>query len=291
MDRWIERLVAAQGRWAKPFGEFNHRWLQALFRPITPVRDFLNGRWLGHPLHGVLTDAPIGILFLVVVFDLAGQSGAGQTLVILIVGILSMVAAAAAGLADYSDTDGTARERATVHGTLMVVALGLYLVSLALRASSSASSPAAVVLSIAAFLIVAASAYIGGDLVYVFGNMVSRHAFRGSGTKWIALEPAELDDAGNVPEGRLVKAKLGINTLVLVREGERILAVHDTCAHAGGPLSGGTLQDGCVVCPWHGSTFGMSDGRARRGPTVYDQPAYEVRRTEAGGWEARRKSS
>ena len=27
-----------------------------------------------------------------------------------------------------------------------------------------------------------------------------------------------------------------------------------------------------------------------RGPTVYDQPAYEVRRTDAGGWEARRRA-
>ncbi|MEO7664452.1 MAG: Rieske 2Fe-2S domain-containing protein [Candidatus Limnocylindrales bacterium] len=291
MKPLIERLVAAQGRWAKPFGEFNHRWLQALFRPITPVRDFLNGRWLGHPLHSVLTDAPIGILFLVILFDLAGQPLAAHTQAILLVGILTMVAAAFAGLADYSDTDGTARERATIHGTLMTIALLLYIASWALRQGGHPAWSAAVILSVLGFLVVAAGAFVGGNVVYVFGNMVSRHAFRGGGTKWIAMEPAEVDDAGNVPEGRLVKAKVGINTLVLVREGERILAIHDTCAHAGGPLSGGMLEDGCVVCPWHGSKFQMTDGRAQRGPTLYDQPAYEVRRTDAGGWEARRKSN
>jgi hypothetical protein len=34
----------------------------------------------------------------------------------------------------------------------------------------------------------------------------------------------------------------------------------------------------------------MSDGLVLRGPSVYDQPAYEVRRREGGGWEARRRS-
>lgn len=289
MDRWLARIIDAQGRWARPLGDFNHRWLSALFRPMRPIRDLLNGRWLGHPLHSVLTDAPIGILFLVIVLDVLDLRTAAD--VALVVGILAMLASAVAGAADYADTDGTARERATVHSTLMVVALLVYLGSLAIRGAGGDGDDraAAVWTSIAGFLVLAAGAYVGGDVVYAFGNMVSRHAFRGPGTKWIALEPAELDDAGDIPEGRPVKAKLGINALAVVRQGETVLALHDTCAHAGGPLSQGTIDDGCLVCPWHGSTYRLADGRARRGPTVYDQPAYEVRRTEAGGWEARRR--
>ncbi len=290
MDRWLARLIQAQGGWARPFGDFNHRWLNALFRPIPAIRDFLNGRWLGHPLHGVLTDAPIGILFLVVLFDLAGEPEATATRAILLVGILTMLAAAVAGLADLSDTDGTARERATLHGTLMVIALVLYLVSFVLRQGESPAWTAAIAFSLVGFLVLAAGAYVGGDAVYVLGNMVSRHAFRGAGTKWIKLEPAELDDAGDIPEGRPVKGKLGINTVALVRQGETILALHDTCAHGGGPLSGGTLEGDAIVCPWHASKYRLADGRVVRGPSVYDQPAYEVRRTEAGGWEARRRS-
>jgi nitrite reductase/ring-hydroxylating ferredoxin subunit len=289
MDRWLARIIEAQGRWAKPFGDFNHRWLHALFRPIPAIRDLLNGRWLGHPLHGVLTDAPIGILLLVIVLDVLDLRSAAD--VALIVGILTMLAAALAGVADYADTDGTARERATVHSTLMVVALLVYVASLAIRGAGGEDRTAAVWTSVVAFLILAAGAYVGGDVVYALGNMVSRHAFRGAGTKWIALEPAELDEAGNIPEDKPVKAKLGINTLALVRQGETVLALHDTCAHAGGPLSGGTIEDGCLVCPWHFSKYRLTDGRARRGPTVYDQPAYEVRRTETGGWEARRRAS
>ena len=120
--------------------------------------------------------------------------------------------------------------------------------------------------------------------------MVSRHAFRGAGTKWIALEPAETE-GGDIPEGRPIKAKLGINALVLVRQGERILALHETCAHAGGPLSEGKLVDGGVIeCPWHFSRYRLADGHVVRGPSVYDQPAYEVRRRDGGGWEARRQA-
>ena len=290
LARLLTRAMDAQGAWTRPLGDLVHRFLFWLFQGIPAVRDLLVGRWLGHPLHAVLTDAPIGILFLVIVFDVLGNPGAGN--VTLAVGVLTMAAAALAGFADYADTDGKARERATLHSSLMVVALVIYLLALALRlASAPLASPAGTWLSVIGFLIIAAGAYVGGDVVYVLGNMVSRHAFRGAGTKWIALEPAETDGDGAIPAGKLVKAKLGANQLVLVRQGETILALHDTCAHAGGPLNEGKLLDGPIVeCPWHYSRYQMSDGLVVQGPSVYDQPAYEVRPREGGGWEARRRS-
>jgi nitrite reductase/ring-hydroxylating ferredoxin subunit/uncharacterized membrane protein len=289
--RWLVRVMDAQDGWVKPLGTWAHDLLNRLFGSMPGVRDFLDGRWLGHPLHAVLTDAPIGILFLVIVLDLLGQPVAAD--ITLIVGILAMLAAALAGFADYSDTDGTARDRATLHATLMLSATVLYLLSLALRLGAEADGStrtAAIVASVIAFLVLTAGAYVGGDVVYVFGNMVSRHAFRGAGTKWLAMEPAETDADGSIPEGRPIKAKLGINSLVLVREGDRILALHETCAHAGGPLASGKLVDGQIECPWHFSRYRMSDGHVTRGPSVYDQPAYEVRAKEGGGWEARRSS-
>ena len=74
----------------------------------------------------------------------------------------------------------------------------------------------------------------------------------------------------------------------MIREGDRILAVHAQCAHAGGPLAEGELVDGAIQCPWHGSRFRLADGHVVRGPSMYDQPAYDVRPAEAGGWEVRR---
>jgi nitrite reductase/ring-hydroxylating ferredoxin subunit/uncharacterized membrane protein len=271
------RLVAMNDGWAKPFGEFNHRWVSALFRPIRPVKDLLNGTWLGHPLHALLTDVPIGALTLALVLDFFGQQTGAD--IAIAVGVLSMVAAAVAGLADYADTDGLARVRATLHATIMVVALVVYAASLAIRAGSPVDRTVPVLLSWIGFAILSAGAFVGGDVVFALGNMVNRHAWRGGGAKWVALEP---DGGDEIPEGQLVRAKLGINTLVLVRQGETVLALHDQCAHAGGPLSGGKIVDGMVQCPWHGSRFRLTDGRQQRGPALYDQPAYEVRRGEHG---------
>ena len=292
LARFLIRTMDAQAVWTKPLGDLTHRFLHWLFHKMPAVRDFLNGRWLGHPLHAVLTDAPIGILFLVIVFDVIGEPVAAVWS--LAVGILAMLAAALAGSADYADTDGRARERATLHSTLMVLALVLYLISLVLRlGGEGALDPAPATagwLSVASFLILSAGAYVGGDVVYLLGNMVNRHAFRGAGAKWIALEPAEVED-GKIPEGRPIKARLGINQLVLVRQGEKILALHDTCAHAGGPLNEGKLVDGAIECPWHFSRYRLETGHVVRGPSVYDQPAYEVRARDGGGWEARRQSA
>ena len=289
MARLIARLIAAQDGWARPFGDFNHRWLSALFRPIRPIKDFLNGTWLGHPVHSAATDIPIGALLLTVIFDVAGQTAAAD--IALVATILFMLAAAGTGLADYSDTDGSARVRATVHGTVMVIALLIVLMSLALRIAGGADRTVAVGLSFIGFLIVTAGAYVGGDVVYLMGNMVSRHAFRGAGTKWIKLDAGAVTDLAALPEATPTKAKAGINDLVLVRIGDTPYALHAVCAHAGGPLAEGTVADGCIECPWHGSRFRLTDGHLRRGPAVYDQPAYEIRAADGGGYEVRRVAS
>ena len=85
MGRLIARIIAAQDGWATPLGEFNHRWLSALFRPIRPVKDFLNGVWLGHPLHAAATDIPIGTLLLTVVLDLLNQPAAADVALVAVV--------------------------------------------------------------------------------------------------------------------------------------------------------------------------------------------------------------
>jgi nitrite reductase/ring-hydroxylating ferredoxin subunit/uncharacterized membrane protein len=282
LGRWVTRIVDAQARWATPFGDFNHRWLTALFGPIRPVKDFLNGTWLGHPVHAALTDLPVGAMTVAIVLDIIGQRVAADVTVL--VGVLSIVAAAVSGLADYSDVDGTARSRATVHATVMTTALVLFFVSLVTRAGNPVDRTVPIVLLVVGYLVLTVGAEIGGDLVFLVGTNVNRHAWRGAGTKWVALDLGDLPD---IPEGGPTKVKAGINTLILVRTGETILALHEQCAHAGGPLSQGTLVDGCIQCPWHGSRFRLADGHVARGPAMYDQPAYEIRRADAG-WEVRR---
>lgn len=286
MARLLARLQALNDGWARPLGEFNLRWTTALFKPIGPIKDLLHGRWLGHPLHAASTDLPIGLLLGSVILDLVGQPGAADLL--LIGTVVTMILSALSGLADYSDTSGTALTRATLHATIMTVSLLILIVSALIRSGGPDDRTIPIALSIFGLLAVSAGAFVGGDVVYVLGNMVSRHAFRGPGTKWIRLDTGDIADLASLPEATPHKMKAGINDLVVVRSGERIEALHNVCAHAGGPLDQGTIEDGCIQCPWHGSRFRLDDGLVRRGPAVYDQPAYEVRGAEGGGYEVRR---
>jgi nitrite reductase/ring-hydroxylating ferredoxin subunit/uncharacterized membrane protein len=285
LGRYVTRAVDAQSRWAKPFGDFNHRWLGALFHPIRPIQNFLNGTWLGHPVHAVVTDVPIGAMTVSIVADLIGQPLVAD--VAMVLGVLAIVAAAVTGLADYAEVDGNARTRATVHGSIMVVTLVVYLISLAIRSGSPTDRLPPILVALVGYLLLSLGAWIGGDLVYLVGTHVNRHAWRGAGTKWVKLELGGLDD---IPEGGPTKLKAGINDLAIVRNGDRILAVHAQCAHAGGPLAEGELVGDTIQCPWHGSRYRLADGHVARGPAVYDQPAYEVRRADGGGWEARRQA-
>jgi nitrite reductase/ring-hydroxylating ferredoxin subunit len=284
IGRFLTRIVDAQVGWAKPFGEFNHRWLSALFGPIRPIKDLLNGTWIGHPVHSAATDLPIGALTVAIVLELVGQHTAAD--IALVVAVVSILGSIVTGLADYADVDGTARMRATVHATVMLVAQVLFVVSLSVRGGNPADRSLPTILVLLGFATISLGAAIGGDLVFLIGTNVNRHAWRGAGAKWLALDLGDLPD---IPEGGPTKVKAGANNLILVRTGDTIQALHETCAHAGGPLAEGTIVDGCIQCPWHGSRFRLANGHVARGPATYDQPAYEVRRAESGaGWEVRR---
>jgi nitrite reductase/ring-hydroxylating ferredoxin subunit/uncharacterized membrane protein len=285
LGRYVNRAVDAQARWSRPFGDFNHRWLSAIFHRIRPIQHFLNGSWLGHPVHSVVTDVPVGALTVSIVADLIGQHIVAD--VSMLLGVLALVAAAVTGLADYTETDGTARYRTTVHGTIMVVTLIVYSISLVIRSGNPTDRLPAIALAVIGYLLLALGAMIGGDVVYLIGTHVNRHAWRGAGTKWVGLDIGALPD---IPEGGPTKLRAGINDLAVIRNGENILAVHAQCAHAGGPLAEGEIVDGQIQCPWHGSRFRLDNGHVSRGPAMYDQPAYEVRRTEAGGWEVKRRT-
>jgi nitrite reductase/ring-hydroxylating ferredoxin subunit/uncharacterized membrane protein len=282
IGRLLSAIVEFQTPWARPLGEWLQRLLRAIFAPIKPVKDFLNGKWLGHSLHAAMTDLPIGALTLSLVFDVAAQPLAAD--VSLGFAVLAMIAAAITGLADYTDTDDRARTVATFHALLNIGALLLFAASLVIRlAGPDADRIAAFALLTIGYAAVAYSAWVGGEVVYALGNMVNRHAWRfGGSAKWLRL------DIVDVPEGRPIRARAGQQSILLYRQGQAIHALHDVCAHAGGPLSEGRVVDGCIECPWHASRYELASGRRRSGPTTFDQPRYEIRPAEGGGWEVRR---
>jgi nitrite reductase/ring-hydroxylating ferredoxin subunit/uncharacterized membrane protein len=264
--------------WADPLSKLFVAIFAALYKPVPVIKDLLNGVWLGHPLHPAITDVPIGAYVVALILDLSGQRAAATAAIG--VGIVFMLLAALAGYADYIDLEGKTQRFGTIHSSLMLVALVLYLVSFVMRLGAVPSS-AEVWLSVIGFLIVISSAYIGGELVYNLGTQVDRHAWRGGGAKWTALDVTE------IPPDKPVKAKAGAQTLVVVRRETGLNALHDVCAHQGCSLSEGKLVDDTIECGCHGSRYRLRDGLVVHGPAVFDQPHFEVREAE-GKIEVRR---
>lgn len=84
-----------------------------------------------------------------------------------------------------------------------------------------------------------------------------------------------------LPEGNGVRVTLDGTDLLLVRSGERVMAIANRCTHQGAPLDKGVLKLAgsmpTVQCPVHGSVFGLEDGGVLRGPATQPLPAYDAR--------------
>ncbi|HKS50931.1 MAG TPA: Rieske 2Fe-2S domain-containing protein [Pseudonocardiaceae bacterium] len=235
------------------------------------VRNLLSGTNLGHPAHPMLTDLPIGAWSMSALLDVFGGANAEQAADLLVgAGILSAVPTAATGLNDWSDTIGGERRIGAVHATANVAALSLYVASLIARRSGGRGTGK--LLGLAGFGVMVVGAYLGGHLSFAKGVNVNHTFLEHRSREWTTvLAEAEL------AEGELRRVSVGEASVLLVRDDGQIHALANTCSHAGGPLDEGELADGCVICPWHASTFRLTDGHIVRGPASIPQPAYQTR--------------
>jgi 3-phenylpropionate/trans-cinnamate dioxygenase ferredoxin subunit len=64
--------------------------------------------------------------------------------------------------------------------------------------------------------------------------------------------------------------------VLLVRLRDVIHALGRICTHEYADLADGELEDGCVVCPLHGSKFDVVTGQALTLPAFLPEPVYEV---------------
>ena len=239
-------------------------------------KDLLAGTWLGHPLHPALTDVTVGSWTSAFLLDLfGGESTADAADALIGLGALASLPTAASGLVDWSDTGNPERRVGVVHAAGNVTALLLYGMALALRRAGSRKAGKA--LSFAAFATASASAYLGGHIAYGRGVGVDQTAFEGQQADWKAVMSVK-----ELPERKPAPAHLDGTTLVLYRNGDRILALSARCSHRGGPLQEGQVdeREGSVTCPWHASKFDLETGGVMRGPATAPQPAYEVRTRE-----------
>ncbi|MFF2078633.1 Rieske 2Fe-2S domain-containing protein [Kitasatospora sp. NPDC058162] len=273
-DRWARRLrraLDAPSHWEvldRPAGPIADA-VEAL--PLGPYRDALHGVWLGHPPHPVLVQVPIGRWTSAALLDsLPGARRPADAMVT--VGLLGAAPAALAGWVDWARLDAPRRRTGLVHALANTVGVLLYAGSLSARCRGRRARGR--LLGLAGLCAVTAGGTLGGHLAYAQAAGPDRTAAvpRLAPADWVGLGP--LND---FPPGEPVRRTAGGVPVVVVRVGERCHVLAERCSHLSGPLAEGTVTDGCLRCPWHGSEFRLRDGQVAAGPATAPQPVFETR--------------
>src|SRR5688572_14762327 len=152
-------------RIAEPLGQVVRRGFEAGGAVGQQAKDALHGVWLGHPLHPVLTDVPIGAWTTALPLDAAGNGDPGMQRAATFamgVGLAGALGAAVTGLTDWSETQGQSRRTGLVHGLLNLTATSLVATAFFQRRGNGHTNGRACAWT--GFAIALASAYLGGAL-------------------------------------------------------------------------------------------------------------------------------
>lgn len=255
-------------------------WVQGVKGTVNSIvrfpwlRDVLHGVPLGHPVHPLGVQIPLGAWTSAAVLD--AVPGTERAAGILIgVGAITAVPSAVAGFTDWSDLHEQQQRVGLIHAAANLTATGLYLASLVQR--SRGRQAQGKVLGYLGFAAVAAGGFLGGHLSYRQAAGVNHaedvpHRFP---VGWYPLAP--LYEFG---EGKLERRMVADIPLLVFREGEELHVLSDVCSHLSGPLHEGKIEqrgEACVVCPWHGSAFALHSGEVRGGPATAPQPRFSTR--------------
>ena len=244
--------------------------VQRVARLLPPgrVRDALHGVWLGHPLHPLLVQVPVGTWLSASLLDTwPGNEKASRRLVL--AGLAASVPATLAGTADWSEQHEQQMRVGLVHALANAAAVACYVASAAVPARAR-------VLRLAGLTAAGAGGYLGGHIAY----RQSAGANQAEPVPHL-VEPGwhDLMPLAELADRQPAKRMLGDVPVVALRDGDDLHVLADRCSHLSGPLSDGEYHDGCLTCPWHGSTFRVSDGAVERGPATAPQPAFHTRVT------------
>lgn len=132
------------------------------------LASLLHGRPLGHALHPLLTDAPLGLWSSAVVLDLVGgESARPHADRLLGLGILSALPASVTGAADWAVSGRRTGRVGVVHAALNSAGLALFAGSWLLRRGGARRLGVAT--SLLATGVVGASGYLGGHMTSRLG--------------------------------------------------------------------------------------------------------------------------
>jgi len=276
-DRLPDRIVRNS-----ELAEFASRWQPVILRlrnsAPPALRNLLSGTALGHSLHPVLTDIPIGAWTVTALLDVLGALGAPDVALAsdaaLGLGLAGGLGAIVTGYADWADTSDDPRTLGMLHAAMNSAAFSGYAASLLLRVSGQRRLGVAV--AMASYGVMAFSAFLGGELMGSY-QLGVKHTAVPKPPPERFVRVASLDE---VADGTMHSCDIdGIPVLVL-RLGEDVLAMSGACSHRGAPLGEGKVEGAagdCVRCPWHGSLFSFRDGSVVEGPATFPQGKLETR--------------
>jgi uncharacterized membrane protein len=158
---------------------------ETALRKAKRPRSVLAGPY-GHPLHAILVTIPIGTWTAALVFDIAGFFADNAVtftrgaLWLVGIGLVGALFAAVAGLMDLATLERETRARrvALLHLTFNATAIALFALSFVIRlnADRSVVSVAGFGVSVAGYLLVGLSGFLGGELAYRYGVRVADEA-------------------------------------------------------------------------------------------------------------------
>lgn len=234
------------------------------------VKNALSGTWLGHQLHPMLTDLPIGAWSMASALDLTSRGTMPKVSERLVgLGILTAVPAALSGASDWSESYGKEQRLGLLHALGNSVGTTLQVASWISRRCGHHRTGTG--LSLAGLAATMGASYLGGHLSFGMGVGVDHTAFQKTITKWV-----DVAAENEVTEGQLLRVEANDVPVMLTRHKGQLRALSATCLHAGGPLNKGHIENDCVVCPWHGSRFRLTDGTPKRGPAAMPQPTWDI---------------
>lgn len=150
------------------------------------ARSVLRGEPIGHALHPLLTDFPLGMWMSTSLLDLFGGRRARPAATgLLSFGVAAALPTALTGLAEWRETAGPARRVGVVHAVVNSVALSLYSSSLVARLRNRYTQ--AVVFGIAGGVIATVGGYLGGHLSLVLKVATADPAMAGTNQNTVAV--------------------------------------------------------------------------------------------------------
>ncbi|MCM2322955.1 MAG: DUF2231 domain-containing protein [Oligoflexia bacterium] len=145
------------------------------------IKDFLQGRFMKHPLHPLLVHVPVGLWVACFVSDLVFMANGNPNFAVvsyycILFGLIGAALAVPAGMADFLaiPSETHPKRLATTHMMLNVIVTVLFLINLLSRRGLEDGVPTLItrgqfILTVFSLAILGVSGYLGGLLVYDHG--------------------------------------------------------------------------------------------------------------------------